>query len=171
MFNAYSERISQRRRYAVVFSLAAVTLIGIPIVQNFREKPDDGFPLSYYPMFSKERNGVTELSHPIGIREDGTTIDLHYRTVSRGGMNQVRRQIRKIIRNGDAKELCHDVAEYVARSKRKEYQDIVAVAIVTDTYDFHEFFSGNRTPRRRKVIARCAVKRSECGKTDRRVKE
>ena len=171
MFYAYSESVSQRRRYAVVFSLAAVTLIGIPVIQNFREKPDDGFPLSYYPMFSKERHGVTELSHPIGIREDGTTIDLHYRTVSRGGMNQVRRQIRKIIRNGDGKELCHDVAEHVAKSRRKEYQDIVAVAIVTDTYDFHEFFSGNRTPRRRKVIARCAVKRNDCGKTGKKAKE
>ncbi len=171
MFYAYSERVSQRRRYAIVFSLAAVTLIGIPIVQNFREKPDDGFPLSYYPMFSKERHGATELSHPIGIREDGTTIDLHYRTVSRGGMNQVRRQIRKIIRNGDGKELCHDVAEYVAKSRRNEYQDIVSVAIVTDTYDFHEFFGGNRTPRRRKVIARCAVKRNHHGKTGKKAKE
>ena len=171
MFNAYGERISQRRRYAVVFSVAAVTLIGIPIVQNFREKPDDGFPLSYYPMFSKERHGVTELSHPIGIREDGMTIDLHYRTVASGGMNQVRRQIRKIIRNGDAKELCRDVAENVAKSRRKEYRDIVAVAIVTDTYDFHDFFSGNRTPRRRKVIARCAVERDDHGKTDKKAKE
>lgn len=161
MTHAYVEQVSRRRWFAVLFSLACISLVGIPIIQNFREKPDDGFPLSYYPMFSEERHGTTQLSHAIGIRADGTTMSLHYRVVGSGGMNQVRRQIRKIVRSGDADELCRKVAAHVAQSRRTEYGELVEVAIVTDTYDFHEFFGSRRTPRRRLIVARCPVDRSK----------
>lgn len=159
MLHAIDERISVRRRFAVVFSLIVVSLVTLPIIQNFRKHPDDGFPLSYYPMFSKKRSDETQVAHPIGIRADGSTVNLDYRVAGRGGMNQVRRQIRKIIRHGDADELCRNIAKQVARSDRPPYRELQSVAIVTDTYRFSDFFRGDHKPHKRKVEARCVIER------------
>ena len=112
-----------------------------------------------YPMFSSERDGTTTLSHAIGFRQDGSVLNLHYKLAGRGGMNQVRRQMRALVRDGEAAELCRDVAEKVADSKLNKHSSITEVAIVRDVYQFEEFFSGELAPAKREELARCTVRR------------
>ena len=130
-----------------------------PVRENFREQPADDFPLSYFPMFTDVRNGRTTLTHPIGIRADGTTIDLHYKTVASSGMNQVRRQINRRVREEGAEPLCEDVAARVRKSKDLGLQDLVAVAIVEDRYEFHTFFGGDQRPASREVLAQTPIRK------------
>ncbi len=53
-------RDTESRDKAMVLA-GGVALLGsvlVPIRQNWRAKPRDGFPLSYYPMFSAKRSGT-----------------------------------------------------------------------------------------------------------------
>ena len=146
-------------RPATVASIALLVIVLSPIIQNWREDPVDGFPLSYFPMFTTVREGRTTLTHPIGIRADGSQVSLHYKVVGSGGMNQVRRQIRSRVKRGEAEELCRKIAERVARSDRQEHRDLVAVAIVRDRFELDPFFSGDRTPAERDIRARVEILR------------
>ncbi len=146
-------------RPATVASIALLVIVLSPIIQNWREDPVDGFPLSYFPMFTTVREGRTRLTHPIGIRADGSEVSLHYKVVGSGGMNQVRRQIRSRVKRGEAEELCREIAERVARSDRQEHRDLVAVAVVRDRFELDAFFSGDRTPAERDIRARVEIPR------------
>lgn len=139
--------------------LSVVTLIAVlsPILQNFADKPIDGFPLSYFPMFTAVREGRTTLTHPVGFYPDGTSVDLNYRVAGSGGMNQVRRQIRERVKNGEASDLCREIAQSVRTRWMDDYPGIVEVAIVRDRFFIEEFFAGNREPYERKVRARVAL--------------
>src|SRR5262249_22843254 len=57
---ASPERSCQRHdsRGKIIPGVLSVVMIGAtlsPVVENWREKPTDSFPLSYYPMFSQKR--------------------------------------------------------------------------------------------------------------------
>ncbi len=146
---------------AILFSLVLLILVLIPIVQNFREKPRDGFPFSYYPMFTNQRAQTTRLTHPIGIKPDGTQIDLNYRLFSGGGMNQARRQLRRLVGSKKgATEHCDRIAHRILESDDERLGDLVQVQIVEDTINIAEFFDGNRKPNRRKIIAKLMVDRN-----------
>jgi hypothetical protein len=144
-------------RIASIVSAVVVLAVLWPVRQNFRAEPVDDFPLSYFPMFTDLRNGRTTLTHPIGIRADGTAIDLHYKTVSSSGMNQVRRQINKRVREEGAEPLCEKVAERVRKSKDPALNGLVAVAIVEDRYEFETFFGGDPRPASRDVLAQIPI--------------
>lgn len=158
MFHPETSSVSRRRMNAVRMSLLMLALVALPVVQNFREDPDDGFPLSYFPMFTTKREATTEISHPIGFRADGSSVDLHYKLAGGGGMNQIRRQIREIVKDDDADDLCKRVAKNVARSSRRDCSDVIEVAIVSDTYRYDLFFNGQPEPVEREFHARCGVR-------------
>ena len=149
------------RRNALVLSAITLFVVTVPIVQNFRADPDDGFPFSYYPMFTARRGEDTGLIHPVGVRADGSEVDLHYRFADDGGMNQVRRQIRKRVRNGQADLLCEEIARNVAASRDPAVSDVVEVQLVDDDYHIRNFFAGQQEPHRRKVLVRCLVERKK----------
>lgn len=151
---------TKKRTWPVVISIATLVVVLSPIRENFRDKPADGFPLSYFPMFTNQRNAQTSLTHPLGFRRDGSEVNLPYWVVAGGGMNQVRHQIPRLIKQGKGEDLCAGVARTVARSQRDFYRDIVEVAIVKDRFQFDRFFHGDRTPAEREVLARCAVSRA-----------
>src|SRR5262245_34764942 len=76
---------------AVYFSLAMVGAAMWPIQQNWREKPRDNFPLSYYPMFSAKRDKIETFYYVLGRDAEGGRYYLHYRLIGAGGLNSVRR--------------------------------------------------------------------------------
>ena len=149
------------RRLAGVMSIVIMGAALYPIVQNFRDERQDSFPLSYYPMFSRKRSEVRRVRYLIGYDAEGNRHTIHYRYAGVGGMNQVRRQIRKRVRNGQADVLCAAVAKRVSRLRKPPLSKVVTVQVITGDYRMDDFFRGNKTPLKEKIEASCPVVRSE----------
>lgn len=140
-----------------MFSVAVCAAILLPIGQNWAEDPRDGFPLSYYPMFTDERNGTTKLYHLVAIDEAGVRHPVPYRTIGTGGFNQVRRQTRRLMRDDGAEALCREVAERITEENRPATDDWIEVRAVVAHYDFDRFFAGDLNPREEEVWGSCPI--------------
>lgn len=155
------------RRLAGVFSAAVLAAVISPVRQNWRREPRDGFPLSYYPMFSRRRNDVQSEHHVLGVEADGGRTPLPHGWVGPGGGNQVRKQVNRAVRGGRADELAVTVASSVARRRApgsdgaRAGPDVVAVEVVTSRYRLDDYFAGRKEPVRRRVRARAPVPGNE----------
>ncbi len=139
-------------------SLLTLGAVLWPVVQNWRRQPRDGFPFSYYPMFSARRGGTSSVTCVIGIDADGNRHSLHYRHAGFGGHNQVRRQLRRMAIEGRAEDTCASVIANIARERPKLHRSLAAVQIVTRTYRLDDYFGGgSRDPLREKVHASVVV--------------
>ena len=144
-------------------SLLSIAMIGAvlsPIAENWRQDPRDNFPLSYYPMFSLRRAETSRLSYPVGFDARGNRYQIPYTLVGAGGLNQVRRQITKIVEGGRAADLCLSVGSRVARRTTRPLADVVRIQIATGTYRLSDYFTGkDKTPVVERVHASCDVRR------------
>lgn len=131
------------------FSLGLLGVVLWPITQNWREKPHDDFPLSYYPMFSHRRGKRASVTYLLGLDAEGRRIPIAYSLIGTGGFNQVRRQLCKVVERGGAAALCREVAPQV----RAAHPELVTLRVVTGTYTLDRFFGGDRTPRAEEVHA------------------
>jgi hypothetical protein len=148
------------RRHARITSLALSVAVLAPVAQNWRAEPADGFPLSYYPMFSLKREATAPVTHLIGLDGSGHRTRLHARLSGLGGgMNQVRKQLTKAVKNGEAPQLCQYAARTVSRSADPDLARIREVRLITARYDLEGFFRGNTRGTDSKVHARCPVER------------
>ncbi len=146
------------RRFASGTSLLALGAVLWPVVQNWRRVPSDGFPFSYYPMFSAYRSGRTRVTPLVGVEAGGKRHLLHNRYAGSGGQNQVRRQIRRMANEGRADELCVRVIARLAREKPRLHRRLAAVQLVTGTFLLDDYFGGgSREPLREKVHATVVV--------------
>lgn len=140
--------------FASALSLALIGAVLLPIAENWRRKPKDSFPLSYYPMFCKRRGKCERVTYLVGIDARGTRHPLPYHCAGSGGLNQVRRQIRRLARrDGAAEELCASVAARLARRRDGRYADLVAIHLVTGKYRLADFFAGRQEPEWERVRA------------------
>ena len=145
---------------AGLFSCLTIAAVLSPISQNWRTNPNDSFPLSYYPMFTAKRERTATITYLVGIDAQGNRRKLHYTFAGEGGLNQVRRQINKMVKKDDEDKLCKSVARKVAKKGRGWTTNVVAVEIRSDTYDLAGYFSGaNKAPVKDKVRATCKVQR------------
>lgn len=140
------------------FSLALIGAVLWPVVQNWRRRPRDNFPLSYYPMFSAKRSQRVRVTYLVGHDAHGQRRIISYKLAGPGGMNQVRRQIRRIVRQGRADQLCRAVAGRIAHAQAGPWADLVTVQVVTGTYRLDDYFSGKQSPLSEVVHAEHAVK-------------
>ncbi len=147
------------RWFAWLFSAGLLIVVLGPIVENGKSDPDDDFPLSYYPMFAKNRNGETTVTSLVGWTADGRSRPLSYKLVGTGGMNQIRRQIRRTVREGRAESLCLDVAERIAERDRDKDRDLVTCQVITGRYRLGDFFHGRREPIELTIEATMAIPR------------
>lgn len=146
-----------RKRAPAVFIAITVLVLLSPILENWKSKPVDSFPLSYYPMFSHRRESTFRGDSIVGISPDGNRQVLPYRVVGTGGFNQVRRQVRAQIKAGRGQELCAQVATRLSRSKDAALRDMHTVEVLRATHDVDGFFAGDRKPLESKVYAACEV--------------
>lgn len=132
------------RPQASVFSVVTMAIVLSPVVQNFAEKPRDDFPLSYFPMFSRSHPDVQEHTSLVGVTADGECVPIHYTYYKRGGMNQVRKQIRRAVRRGEdsALEMVERVAGRIARRDDPDLRDLVEIRAITGEYDVIAWFTG-----------------------------
>ncbi|SDD68969.1 hypothetical protein [Auraticoccus monumenti] len=151
---------ADRSRATAYLSLAALTaVVLLPLRQNARPAAErrDGFPLSYFPMFSARRSSTGTVVHLVGRDAEGRESVLHHRHAGTGGLNQVRRQIRRRVRDGGAQLLAEAVAASVAASTSAAERALSEVAVVTSVCDYDRFFAGDTTPLRRRTHATAPV--------------
>jgi len=107
---------------ATVASILLIVAILYPIRENWGKKPEDSFPMSYYPMFTNKRGKA-------------------YKMAGTGGFNQVRRQIKKVAkRKKGRKKLLKKVAKRISRTKEAPYSEIVEVQLVQGVISFERIF-------------------------------
>lgn len=131
-----AERWAPRERGTA--TLLATVMLGAmlyPLRQHFRsaEKKADGFPLSYYPMFSARRRQYANINYVVGVMSDGSRSYLPHRLLGTGGLNQVRRQLNRVVRE----ERAEDFADLLAARASREIglEDVVRVEIVKGEFD------------------------------------
>lgn len=132
---------------------------------------EDSFPLSTYPMFSADRKGRIVIPHVVGFTAAGERIVPHYSHFGSGGLNQVRKQIARGIRQGQAVEIAQQYADSIAKQQRRtsvpskpEVQrrheceaEIVTVAVVRARYVFDDYFADDKNPAAEVIHAECPV--------------
>jgi hypothetical protein len=145
---------------ASLFSIALVCAVLWPIHQNWKSKPHDSFPLSYFPMFSAKRKAVESFCYVVGRDENGARYLIPYLFIGLAGENQTRRQIDRIVREHRATELAGSVARNLAGESEAPWSRIATVAVVRGSYVVDDYFHGRKAPASEKVLASCAVERN-----------
>ena len=137
---------------AAVVGAVAVLAVLLPIV---RGRGDDSFPLSNYPMFTRDQPGETTFVRALGINAGGVEQVLPPEVA--GGTIEVihaNRTLRQAVRDGRAPELCAEVAARALVSA----PDVERVLIVTERYDVVVALRAERPePVSRDVRAACEV--------------
>ena len=145
---------------AAVFSAVMILAILWPARHNWNENPKDGFPFSYYPMFSHKRKATHSLPYFVGYDESGKRYYIPYKYAGTGGFNQVRRQINKRARRGDVEKLTERVAAKLAREKKAPYKNLVRVEMVRGKYHLDDFFmSEDKLPLKETVYSYQNIKK------------
>jgi hypothetical protein len=117
------------------FALAVLLLGAIlyPVRQNWRPCKKDGFPLSYYPMFSHRRRQHTNIHYAVAVHADGSRQYVASEVLGIGGLNQVRRQLNRVVKRGEVAEFAQRLAERVAADPASA--EVVRVEIVRGEFD------------------------------------
>jgi hypothetical protein len=144
---------------ATYLSLAMIGSVLWPLHHNWSDKPRDNFPLSYYPMFSTKRQATETFYYMLGRDAEGGRYLIPYTFAGRGGLNSVRRQIRRIVEEGRAADLAYSVAKRVSRKDALPWPKIVTVAVVRGRYAVDDYFHGRKDPVSEQIKASCAVER------------
>jgi hypothetical protein len=152
------ERIGDKR-LAAAFSVVFLVVVASPIVENWKVPARDDFPLSFYPMFSEERANTQRVNYLVGLNGRGERVLIPYQFAGPGGMNQVRRQMNKLVDRGDAARLCQTVATRVARAGSR-LPDLRTIEVTTGTFRLSEYFTGRQIPVAEHLSARCTIERS-----------
>jgi len=137
------------RAGAAVYSAAMLAAVLSPLLQYRRPKQDrvDGFPLSWYPMFSTRRRQKVVIAHAVGVTAAGQRQYLPTAAYGPGGLNQVRRQLnRTVLKEQRPEAYAAALARRVAR--RSDCRGIVRVEVLATRFD----------------LDRCFLDRTVCGK-------
>jgi hypothetical protein len=160
LLRANADTFTREKRIAAAFSAFVIGAVLWPVTQNWRKEPKDSFPLSHYPMFSLKRADATTVRYLVGVGARGERQLLPHTYAGTGGLNQVRRQINKVVRGGKADSLCRTVVAKVAQEDEKRFAGVVTVQIVTGRYRLTDYFTAKRKPVRERVNASCPVERN-----------
>jgi len=155
-----AKQIGMTKPMAVVISVLAGAVVLSPIAQNWREKPRDSFPLSYFPMFSFEQRTEGQVTHFVGYDAKGNRVPIPSYYGGVGGMNQIRKQINKAVRGGHARGICELAARRIVQRNDPRFAQVERVELVTSVHRLNDYFSGkNKQPRLQRVHAWAFVER------------
>jgi len=127
-----------------------------------RHSGPDGYPLSWYPMFSGKRDDTLKVTYMYALDAKGKRYTIPYNYWARGGFNQGRSQLRKAVRQGKKATIkkCEFVAERLAKKKSGWRSRVEKVRVAKGRFDVEQFFvEGNREPLRELIKAECPVVR------------
>lgn len=141
-------------------SLLMIGAVLLPVARHWQEHPRDSFPLSHYPMFTAKRSSTVKVTHLVGLDRAGGRHQVPYTYAGSGGLNQVRRQINRAVREGRAGALCDSVAARLARQEKGPLSEVVSVRLVIGKYGLAEYFAGKSHPVSEHVLASSEIERS-----------
>ena len=132
------------RLLAGLLAGALLTAVALP-ARHFAAEGEvrDSFPFSHYPMFSARRSTHYRVAHLLGIDADGTSRPLHYSYLGTGGLNAVRRQVRRRVRDGDGQVLAEHAAALLAARDRAEDRGILEVRMVRGRFHLDSYLRGS----------------------------
>lgn len=153
------------RRWALAASAVVVTAVALPgvrLLAGGREAPD-GFPLSTYPMFTRDPGDIVEVPTVVAVMPDGDVERLSPETIARTDqVIQAGETVGQAVRDGLAttRALCRDVAGRLAGNvdaRATGNAGTVTVAVVVERHDAVAWAAGDREPLDRRTIADCPV--------------
>lgn len=148
------------RAGAAVFSAAVLVSVLSSLLQYRRPMADriDGFPLSWYPMFSAKRHRRASVTYAVGVRDDGGRRYLPCGALEPGGINQVRRQLYRVaVREKRPHAYADALAGRVAH--RPDCQDLMRVEILRTRFDLDTCLLDRVVRGEEKVLASAPVHR------------
>lgn len=149
---------------AALLSVALLLLIASPVRENLKAKPQDGFPLSYYPMFSLKREAHYTVNYVVGYDQQGQPHIIPYKLLGTGGFNQVRRQLNKRCKQGKAHKVARSTNKRIVQQTQAPYTDLIYIEVIKGDFHLDNFFLNNdRTPVRKKVLASEVIDRQNAG--------
>lgn len=143
---------SGRVRRALTAGIAAGAVIAV-LAPMFRSPPADGFPLSTYPMFARDRGATAWVDTAVGITGDGEVVRLSPELIS-GSDEPVLAAVTvsRARRDGAGDELCARVAERLVAAR---FDGVEAVEVVSERQDLDRYEPDE--PLDRRIHARCPV--------------
>ena len=147
------------RAGAAVFSVAVLAAVLSPLLQYRRPLSArvDGFPLSWYPMFSAERRRRAWVTHAVAVTADGRRRSLPLDALGPGGLNQVRRQLHRVAVREARPEACAG-ALAVRVARRQDCADVTCVEVVRTRFDLDRCLISRRVDGESTVLASAAVR-------------
>lgn len=127
------------RGWVKFFAVALLGAVLMPVRQNWRpaEQRVDGFPFSYYPMFTKRRAQYATVVYAVGVLADGSRRRLRHKVLGSGGLNQIRHQLYRVALTEDrADEYVEALVPRLA--EKPSCADLVRVEIVRGEFDLDE---------------------------------
>jgi hypothetical protein len=141
--------------------LSAVVLGAVlyPLKQYLRpaNRRVDGFPLSHYPMFSARRQSTATVPYAVGVLAGGGRQYLPYRLLGAGGLNQVRRQLKRVLNEDRAEEFARTIAARASAEPR--LRDVVRVEIVRGELDLDASMMSHQVTGTEEVLASAPLPR------------
>jgi hypothetical protein len=146
------------RAKAAVFSVAVLGAVLSPLLQYRRPRSErkDGFPLSWYPMFSKKRRRRAWVTYAVGVDRDGRRRYLHQGVFGQGGINQVRHQLYRVaVREGRPAAYAAALAARVAQ--RRDCVDLVGAEVLRTRFDLDSCMLSRSVQGEDKLLAQAVV--------------
>jgi hypothetical protein len=147
------------KAFAGALSLGLIAGVLWPLRQNWCERPRDSYPFSYFPMFSAKRRKRVRERYFVGLDPSGRRRLIPYTYFAGGGLNMVRRQLRRLVIAGRAEDVGRRVADNLAREPDGPFADVVTVQVVAGEYRLADYFTGDKEPLSERVHATCEVER------------
>jgi hypothetical protein len=146
------------RLRALAISAVAVAAVAVPGARLLADGSDapDGFPVSTYPMFTRDPGRVVELPTVVAVTSDGEVERLSPETIA--GTDQVIQAgvtVSQAVRDGSAaaRALCREIAGRVD----PDGPGVTTVAVVVELHDAVARSAGDREPLDRRTVADCPV--------------
>jgi hypothetical protein len=117
----------------------------------------DDFPISSYPMFSRNVGRIVTLGHALFVDESGERTPVPPAIVGTPEPMVAKNLVENAIARGQAAELCAQIASRANPPNAKGQRGVERVEIVTSTFDSRLYFQAARTPTNRTVHATCAA--------------
>ncbi|GAA5160537.1 hypothetical protein GCM10023321_43410 [Pseudonocardia eucalypti] len=150
------------RVWSRVATAAVVGAALYPLRQWLRpeDRRRDGFPLSYYPMFSARRGKYGYVTYVEAERGDGSRYTVPLSVLGSGGANQIRRQIFRVaVRQGRPEDYARLAAEQVARHPK--HTDVVRVRVVRGKFDLDACLLQREVSGEIRLLAEAEVSRTQ----------
>lgn len=160
----------RQRWWGLTVTIVVAVLVAWPGIRTIVEGDDapDGFPLSTYPMFTRDRGRIVETPTVVAVDErngdgDGDGDESEIRRLSPSVIAdtdqviEAHNVVRQAIDGGDAAsaELCDEVAARVRGDGDVGPDADVVVQVVVERYDAIRWAAGDSEPEERDVVASC----------------